>query len=61
MLPMMMFSNMFIFFLKRLGRVGPVNVRYILAMDTLDGVQWPMVKKKLKIVGQALGMLQSNN
>ncbi|KAL1933757.1 hypothetical protein VTP01DRAFT_7847 [Rhizomucor pusillus] len=38
----------------RLGRVGPVNVRYILALDTLDGVQWPLVKKKLKIVGQAI-------
>lgn len=41
--------------LQRLGRVGPVNVRYILALDTLDGVQWPLVKKKLKIVGQAIG------
>ncbi|KAI7852156.1 P-loop containing nucleoside triphosphate hydrolase protein [Circinella umbellata] len=38
----------------RIGRVNPVNVIYILAMDTIDGVLWPILKQKLEIVGTTL-------
>ncbi|KAG2220833.1 hypothetical protein INT45_004494 [Circinella minor] len=38
----------------RIGRVNPVNVVYILAMDTIDGVLWPILKQKLEIVGTTL-------
>ncbi|KAI8149301.1 P-loop containing nucleoside triphosphate hydrolase protein [Fennellomyces sp. T-0311] len=38
----------------RIGRVGPVNIVYILAMDTIDQVLWPMVKKKLRIISTTI-------
>ncbi|KAI8388540.1 P-loop containing nucleoside triphosphate hydrolase protein [Radiomyces spectabilis] len=38
----------------RIGRVGPVDIKYLLAMESIDGFQWPMVKRKLQIVGKAL-------
>ncbi|KAG0192095.1 hypothetical protein DFQ28_010184 [Apophysomyces sp. BC1034] len=38
----------------RIGRVGPMEIKYILALDTIDSYQWRLVKRKLKIVGEAL-------
>lgn len=64
------------YLLQRIGRSGPLDIKYILAMDTLgtarkkwnrvdnlywrsfvnvDGIQWPLVQKKLKVIGKALG------
>ncbi|KAI9244115.1 P-loop containing nucleoside triphosphate hydrolase protein [Phascolomyces articulosus] len=38
----------------RTGRVGPVTVIYILSMDTIDSFLWPLVKRKLEIIGPAI-------
>ncbi|KAI8819051.1 P-loop containing nucleoside triphosphate hydrolase protein [Fimicolochytrium jonesii] len=38
----------------RIGRKGNVDVKYILANDTLDDVQWPLISRKLDVVGQSL-------
>ncbi|CAB5357652.1 unnamed protein product [Rhizophagus irregularis] len=35
----------------RIGRVGDVEIKYILSKDTLDMVQWHMLKKKSKVLG----------
>ncbi|KAJ8662613.1 hypothetical protein O0I10_001575 [Lichtheimia ornata] len=38
----------------RMGRIGPVTVKYILALNTLDITLWKMIKKKLTIIGEAI-------
>ncbi|KAJ3042490.1 SWI/SNF- matrix-associated actin-dependent regulator of chromatin sub A-like protein 1 [Rhizophlyctis rosea] len=38
----------------RIGREGNVDVKYILAQGTLDDVQWPMITRKLAIVGASI-------
>ncbi|CAI2165472.1 9268_t:CDS:1 [Funneliformis geosporum] len=35
----------------RIGRIGDVEIKYIIAKDTLDLVQWQMLKKKSKVLG----------
>ncbi|KAF7722441.1 hypothetical protein EC973_003143 [Apophysomyces ossiformis] len=45
----------------RIGRVGPVEIKYVLAMDTIDTHQWDLVKKKLKVIGETLDGYQAEN
>ncbi|RIA95949.1 P-loop containing nucleoside triphosphate hydrolase protein [Glomus cerebriforme] len=35
----------------RIGRIGDVEIKYILSKDTLDLVQWQMLKRKSKVLG----------
>ncbi|KAI9141375.1 P-loop containing nucleoside triphosphate hydrolase protein [Paraphysoderma sedebokerense] len=38
----------------RIGRVGSVDIKYLLAEGTLDDIQWPLLTRKLKVVGKSL-------
>ena len=38
----------------RIGRIGPVSVKYIIASNSLDDRQWPLIKRKLDIVGRSV-------
>ncbi|KAJ3281138.1 hypothetical protein HK104_000187 [Borealophlyctis nickersoniae] len=38
----------------RIGREGNVDIKYLLASGTLDDIQWPLIKRKLDIVGQSI-------
>ncbi|KAL7753520.1 hypothetical protein RI367_001295 [Sorochytrium milnesiophthora] len=38
----------------RIGRVGPVDIKYILARNTMDSMQWPSLKRKLAVVKSSL-------
>ncbi|KAI9014126.1 P-loop containing nucleoside triphosphate hydrolase protein [Hyaloraphidium curvatum] len=38
----------------RIGREGPVAVKYIIASNSLDDRQWPLVRKKLEVVGRSV-------
>ncbi|KAI8802416.1 P-loop containing nucleoside triphosphate hydrolase protein [Cladochytrium replicatum] len=38
----------------RIGRKHVVDVKYIISNGTLDDMQWPMIKKKLAILGSAI-------
>lgn len=60
-----------------MGRIGPVTVKYILALNTLgkykwlshqivsnqylfvDITLWKMIKKKLTIIGEAIGKMRT--
>ena len=38
----------------RLGQQGCVQVRYLIAPGTIDDAMWPLLGKKLEVVGKAL-------
>ncbi len=38
----------------RLGQQGCVQVRYLIAPGTIDDAMWPLLGKKLQVVGKAL-------
>ncbi|TPX47884.1 hypothetical protein SeMB42_g00203 [Synchytrium endobioticum] len=38
----------------RIGRKGSVSIKYVLADGTLDDTQWPMLQKKLNVVGAGI-------
>ena len=36
----------------RIGQISPVQVSYFLAPDTIDDVLWPLVRQKMKVLGE---------
>ncbi len=38
----------------RLGQQGCVQVRYLIAPGTIDDAMWPLLGRKLQVVGKAL-------
>ena len=38
----------------RMGQQGCVQVRYLIAPGTVDDAMWPMLGRKLQVVGKAL-------
>ncbi|KAJ3185227.1 hypothetical protein HDU85_001277 [Gaertneriomyces sp. JEL0708] len=38
----------------RIGRQGTVDVKYVLAKGTLDDVQWPLISRKLNVIGESI-------
>lgn len=38
----------------RLGQQGCVQVRYLIAPGTVDDAMWPLLARKLQVVGKAL-------
>ncbi|KNC96497.1 hypothetical protein, variant [Spizellomyces punctatus DAOM BR117] len=38
----------------RIGREENVDIKYILARGTLDDIQWPLIRRKLDVVGQSI-------
>lgn len=38
----------------RVGQMGTVLVRYLTSPDTCDDIMWPLLNKKLQVVGQVI-------
>jgi len=38
----------------RIGRVGSVDIKYLIANGTIDDMQWPLIQKKLDIIGATI-------
>ena len=38
----------------RVGQKGTVLVRYLIAPGTCDDIMWPLLSKKLQVVGQVI-------
>ena len=43
----------------RIGRTRPVRVIYLLARETIDQIIWPLLKRKMDIVRQAVDGVQA--
>ncbi|OUM66866.1 hypothetical protein PIROE2DRAFT_59124 [Piromyces sp. E2] len=41
----------------RIGRVGSVDIKYLIANGTIDDMQWPLIQKKLDIIGTTIDVL----
>ncbi|ORX87504.1 hypothetical protein BCR32DRAFT_264267 [Anaeromyces robustus] len=38
----------------RIGRVGSVDIKYLIANGTIDDMQWPLIQKKLDVIGATI-------